>query len=229
MSDAEIFRNTPVAGVASDQAYLSMKRVIEPVICFVLLLCLLPLMVVIALMIWVDSPGSPLYIQKRIGKDGRPFWMYKFRTMVRNHSSSEERKYMADFVAGRVQPNVDAQGAATFKSAKAEHITRVGRFLRKSSLDELPQLWNIVRGEMSLIGPRPNVPWEVAAYTHTHRQRLAALPGITGLAQVRGRSNIKFDEIVEHDIFYIRHQNLKLDMQIIWWTLVRVLGQQDAG
>jgi lipopolysaccharide/colanic/teichoic acid biosynthesis glycosyltransferase len=186
-------------------------------------------MAVIALLIVLDSPGPFLYVQERVGKNGRLFRMYKFRTMVENHDSSAERKYMEDYIAGKVGPNVSADGTPTFKSATAAHITRVGNFLRKSSLDELPQVWNILRGEMSLIGPRPNVPWEVKQYTSHQYQRLAVLPGITGLAQVRGRSALSFQEIVEHDIEYVRNQSLKLDMQILWWTVIQVLEQRDAG
>jgi lipopolysaccharide/colanic/teichoic acid biosynthesis glycosyltransferase len=176
----------------------------------------------------LDSPGSFLYSQIRIGKYGRPFRMYKFRTMVSNHDPSEDQKYMADFVAGKVAPRVNDEGVATFKSAQPAHITRAGRFLRKTSLDELPQLWNVLRGDMSLIGPRPNLPCEVEQYTQKQYQRLAVLPGITGLAQVHGRSMITFDKIVEYDLEYVFHQSLKLDLQILWWTVVQVVARRNV-
>jgi len=229
MSETEIYQVKRLAESAPTQVYPYIKRLIDLAICALALIWLLPIMGLIALAIVLDSPGSFLFVQTRIGKDGRPFRIYKFRTMSSNYDSSEDRKYMAAFVAGIAGPNKDGDGKTTFKPAMDAHITRVGRFLRKSSLDELPQIWNVLRGDMSLIGPRPNVPWEVEQYTDIQRQRLAVLPGITGLAQVRGRSNVTFQEIVEHDLDYVRRQSFALDMQILWWTVTQVLGQQDAG
>ncbi len=214
---------------APAQLYPAIKRMIDLTICGLTLLFLLPLMALIALAIMFDTPGSFLFVQTRIGKDGKPFRIYKFRTMSSRYDSSEDRKYMAAFVAGAVGPNVRNDGKSTFKPAIEAHITRVGRFLRKSSLDELPQVFNVLRGDMSLIGPRPNVPWEVEAYSDVQRGRLAVLPGITGLAQVRGRSNVSFQEIVQYDLEYVAKRSLKLDILILWWTVAQVLGQRDAG
>jgi lipopolysaccharide/colanic/teichoic acid biosynthesis glycosyltransferase len=228
MQEAEIIKLNKTAGTVSDLFYRVIRRGLDIVLSLILFVGLLPLMAVIALLIVLDSPGSFLYVQERIGKHGRPFKMYKFRTMRSDHDSSEEAQYMADYVAGRVKPNINKDGVATFKSAKTDDITRVGRFLRKTSLDELPQLINVLRGEMSLVGPRPNLPVEVAQYTPIQYQRLAVLPGITGLAQVRGRSMITFNEIVAHDLEYVYNQSLKLDLQILWWTFMQVLRQQDV-
>ncbi len=229
MSEAEIGHVAEVAGLASDPIYLVIKRLLDITICVAALLFLLPIMVLVALAIGIDSPGPFLYVQTRVGKNGRLFRMYKFRTMVANYDSSEDRKYMADYIAGRVTPKTGVNGETTFKAVRSMHVTRVGRLLRMSSLDELPQIWNILRGDMSLIGPRPNVPWEVEQYTPTQRQRLLVQPGLTGLAQVRGRSKLTFDEIVAYDLEYIRHQSLKLDLLILWWTLIKVLDFRDAG
>jgi lipopolysaccharide/colanic/teichoic acid biosynthesis glycosyltransferase len=114
------------------------------------------------------------------------------------------------------------------KPIQASEMTRVGRLLRRTSLDELPQIINVLKGEMSLVGPRPNVPWEVEEYKEWHKERLEALPGITGLAQVRGRSDITFDAIAKHDIEYIQQQSLLLDLKILWWTVLSVILADGA-
>ena len=115
-----------------------------------------------------------------------------------------------------------------FKPFDKNHVTPIGRILRKTSLDELPQLINVLKGQMSLVGPRPNVVWEVEEYKGWHKERLEVLPGITGLAQVKGRSGILFDEIVEYDIEYIENQSLMLDLKILWWTFAAVLVGKGA-
>lgn len=185
-------------------------------------------MPLIALVIMADSPGSPLFIQERVGKDGRRFKMFKFRTMRADHSSSEDAAFMAAFVAGQVDSFADA-ARPTFKPNHQAAITRAGHFLRKTSLDELPQLLNVLLGDMSLIGPRPNVPCEVDAYAEWHHRRLAVLPGITGLAQVHGRSGIPFESIARYDVDYVDRCCMLLDLQIIWLTVRQVLLGHGAG
>ncbi len=138
------------------------------------------------------------------------------------------REYMRAFVRGQVG-NEKPDREWVHKPVEKRDMSRVGRLLRKSSLDELPQLFNVLRGEMSLVGPRPNVPWEVEAYLDWHYERLRGLPGITGLAQVRGRSCISFEQIVSCDVEYIERQCLKLDLLILWWTLTSILGGRGAG
>jgi lipopolysaccharide/colanic/teichoic acid biosynthesis glycosyltransferase len=147
--------------------------------------------------------------------------MYKFRTMQHNLDDSHHRDFLKAFVNGRV--GGDENGGALYKPFQASQITRVGRILRKTSLDELPQLINVLRGEMTLVGPRPNVPWEFEEYRGWHKERLEVLPGITGLAQVRGRSGITFDSIVKYDIEYIEKQSLAMDLKVLWWTAISVL------
>jgi lipopolysaccharide/colanic/teichoic acid biosynthesis glycosyltransferase len=132
---------------------------------------------------------------------------------------------MKAFVNGQVQ---EAGEHKVFKPFQNNDVTRMGRILRKTSLDELPQLINVFLGDMSFIGPRPNVPWEVAEYRAWHKERLEVLPGITGLAQVRGRSAISFDEIVKYDVEYIKKQSFGLDLKIIWWTFTSVLDGRGA-
>lgn len=215
--------------VSSPRLYRMSKRAFDLFVCLMALAFLLPILLLIALLVALDSPGNVLYLQERVGKNGRVFRMVKFRTMSASYNSDADRAYMAQYVTGRVTPTTDASGTVTFKPAHSAHITRVGRFLRKTSLDELPQIWNVLRGEMSVVGPRPNVTWEVEMYSDWHRQRLQVLPGITGLAQVHGRSNITFDNIVEYDLKYIRNQSFKLDMQILWWTLEQVIARRDVA
>jgi len=139
------------------------------------------------------------------------------------------REYMKAFVTGQINQDDCGDDRATYKPKHKGHITRVGRILRRISLDELPQIFNVLRGEMSLVGPRPNVPWEVEAYRGWHNERLEVLPGITGLAQIRGRSDIPFDNIVQYDIEYIRKRSLKLDFQILWWTALSVMQGRGAA
>ena len=198
------------------------KRLFDLVICLLLLPVVLPLMIVCAVAICLDSSGPALFIQERIGKDGKPFQMFKFRTMQHDLDDSQHRTYMRAVVKGEVGGRLE-EGQTVFKLIKASQITRVGAFLRKTSLDELPQIFNVFRGEMSLVGPRPNVPWEVEAYEPWHYQRLNVLPGITGLAQVRGRSTISFDDIAHHDVEYVEESSLLLDLKILWWTALDVL------
>jgi lipopolysaccharide/colanic/teichoic acid biosynthesis glycosyltransferase len=182
-------------------------------------------MVLLAVLIRLDSPGSPIFIQERVGFGGRRFKVYKFRTMVCNRNDAQERSYMKEYISGQIK---GGDGVLHKPVSKAE-ITRLGRFLRKASLDELPQIFNVLRGEMSLIGPRPNVPWEVDAYKHWHYERLYALPGITGLAQIMGRSSISFDEIARYDIQYVRQHNFMLDIWIVWKTISIVFSGRGAG
>lgn len=188
-------------------------------------------MALIALAIVLDSPGSPFFVQERIGFRGKRFKVYKFRSMWREHDPLQDCAFMQSYVSGQVnQPGADSQArVAAFKPIRRESVTRVGHILRKTSLDELPQIINVLRGEMSLIGPRPNVPWEVQAYRPWHYERLETLPGITGLAQVMGRSDITFNQIARYDILYIKNQCLQLDWWIVAQTVRVVLTGKGAG
>jgi lipopolysaccharide/colanic/teichoic acid biosynthesis glycosyltransferase len=200
--------------------YQIAKRVMDLAFCLLTMPLVLPLLVICALAVRIDSPGPVLFVQERIGKGGRRFRMYKFRTMQHNLDDSCHRDFMKAFVNGRVGGGEN--GGAIYKPFQASQVTRVGHILRKTSLDELPQFINVFRGEMSLVGPRPNVLWEFEEYKGWHNERLEVLPGITGLAQVRGRSGINFDSIVKYDIEYIERQSLALDFKILWWTLISV-------
>jgi lipopolysaccharide/colanic/teichoic acid biosynthesis glycosyltransferase len=218
----------------------TLKRAIDLTISLVALILLSPLMILLAVLIRLDSPGPALFVQRRIGKGGHPFKILKFRTMSHSLDDSEHRRFMQAFVRGdiggfsafasrRQDARPDPSRSATvYKPFAESQATRIGRILRKTSLDELPQLLNILRGQMSLIGPRPNVPWEVEAYKSWHRERLDVLPGITGLAQVRGRSAIDFDTIARHDIEYVRRMSLGLDLRIALKTVSSVINGNGA-
>jgi lipopolysaccharide/colanic/teichoic acid biosynthesis glycosyltransferase len=184
------------------------KRVGDRVVAAVLLVLLSPLLAALALWI-VFGDGRPVLLaQERVGKHGRRFRMLKFRTMVPNAIEVGRRLKLTDDPYGIV-PN-------------DPRITRAGRFLRRTGLDELPQLWNVLRGQMSLVGPRPDVVEQVANYSDHDRGRLAVEPGITGWSQVNGREEITWPERIEQDLWYIEHWSLRLDAQILWRTVGQV-------
>ncbi len=189
----------------------------------------LPLMAVVALMILMDSGRPVLFVQERIGRGGRRFRMLKFRSLQKNHADKTDRQFMKEYIEGKINHNDGSSKPSIHKPFQASQITRVGSILRKTSLDELPQLFNVLRGEMSLVGPRPNVPWEVEAYRLWHTERLDVLPGITGLAQVRGRSGLAWDQMARQDIEYVRNISLSLDLKILWWTVASILSGRGAG
>lgn len=209
--------------------YSVIKRVLDVTVCVLLLAFVSPLVLVISLVILLESGWPIFFVQERVGQDRRRFRMYKFRTLDANYDPLLGREFMQAFVRGEIGGNDRSDGKRIYKPIDLARITAVGRYLRRTSLDELPQLLNVLRGDMSLVGPRPNVPWEVEAYSEWHSERLTVAPGITGLAQVRGRSGISFDEIAQHDIEYVRRRSLLLDLQILWWTLESVFRGRGAS
>ncbi len=208
-------------------SYEILKRVLDVALSIVMLVVLLPVMLLIAVAIFIDSGWPILFIQERVGKHGKLFKMYKFRTMYPQPISEDHRAFMQAFVQGRIAGEKD--GKHIYKPILPTQVTRVGRFLRKTSLDELPQIINVLQGTMSLVGPRPNVPWEVEVYKPWHYERLEVLPGITGLAQVYGRSTISFDYIAKYDIEYVENRSLALDLKILWKTIASVLSGEGAS
>lgn len=224
-SDSEIMARVELRDERA--RYLPTKRLMDLSVCLLALPLLLVLLSVIAVLIVLDTPGSPLFIQERVGRDGRRFRMYKFRTMRADYSDESDREYMRAFVGGQPSEQSPDQDAI-HKPIRSSDITRVGRYLRKASLDELPQVFNVLNGEMSLIGPRPNVPWEVESYKEWHYERLDVLPGISGLAQVQGRSTLSFDEIAAYDIEYARTMSLALDVEIMFATARSVFSGKGA-
>ncbi len=193
------------------------KRWMDIVISLGLMVFAIPLALIIMIAIRLDSPGPALYSQVRVGKGGKLFRMYKFRSMA---IDAEER-------LEQVRPLNEAIGPI-FKIKEDPRVTRVGRFLRRTSLDELPQIYNVLKGDMSLVGPRPPLPSEVEAYEDWHRQRLTVNQGMTGLWQVSGRSLLAFDEMVKLDIYYIENWSIWLDLLILLRTIPIVLQARGA-
>jgi lipopolysaccharide/colanic/teichoic acid biosynthesis glycosyltransferase len=209
--------------------YLAISQFLNIIICIPFIPILLVVMVIIAIAIKLDSPGPVFFVQERVGRYGRRFRMYKFRSYTHNHDPKADQAFMKAYIAGKVSSANQQTTLPLFKPNNQAQITRMGNLLRKTSLDETPQILNILRGEMSLIGPRPNIPWEVETYQLWHTERLDVLPGITGLAQVKGRSNLCFDDLVRYDIYYVRNQSLLMDLKILWWTVLTVLTGHGAG
>ena len=181
------------------------------------LLVSLPLWFLIMVFIKYDSKGPVIFKQVRVGKEGKLFVLYKFRSM---HLGAEEMKESLK--------HLNVAKGPVFKIKDDPRVTRVGRFLRRSTLDELPQLVNVVKGEMSLVGPRPPLPEEVAVYTPLQKKRLEVTPGLTCLWQVSGRSEISFSEWIQLDLYYIQHQSLLLDIKILIRTLPAILSRRGA-
>lgn len=208
----------------------SLKRVFDIVLVSIGLILLSPLLLVIALAIKLTSRGPVLYIQRRIGENGRPFPMYKFRSMRVGSDADVHRQHVARLIRENVTlEEAQADGQDSLKLTGDPRVTFVGGILRRLSLDELPQLLNVLRGEMSIVGPRPPLSYEVALYQDWHRQRLQAIPGITGLWQVKGRNRVSFDEMTRMDLEYIEQQSLWLDLKLILQTPLAVLSGRGAG
>jgi exopolysaccharide biosynthesis polyprenyl glycosylphosphotransferase len=193
-------------------AYL-VKRVLDVAVSAVLLLLLLPVFAAVAVAIRLEDPGPILFRQTRVGRWGTLFTMWKFRSM---YTDAEERKR-------ELMAQNEMEGGVIFKMKDDPRVTRVGRIIRKTSIDELPQLWNVLKGEMSLVGPRPPVPQEVDEYSLSDRRRLEVIPGITCIWQVSGRSDIPFDEQVELDVQYIQSQSFWTDIKILFKTVPALL------
>src|SRR5438874_1475530 len=204
------------------------KRSSDLIIATVALTLLSPLWLLIALLIKLDSRGPVFYKQERVGMDGRVFLFYKFRSMQVGSDDTSHREYQRAYISGRPDSNLGDDERPVFKLRTDDRITRVGKLLRKTSLDELPQLFNVVRGDMSIVGPRPPIPYEVENYQLWHRKRLDMKPGITGLWQVSGRNRLAFDEMVRMDLYYIENWSLLLDLKIILQTLPVMWRGEDA-
>jgi exopolysaccharide biosynthesis polyprenyl glycosylphosphotransferase len=207
-----------------------LKRAFDVMAVTLGLVVISPLLLIIAILIKLDSPGPVLYKQKRIGEHGQPFMMLKFRSM---QVDADPRIHQAH-VARLIEQNLGldpakAGGPSSLKMEDDPRVTRVGKFIRKTSLDELPQLFNVLRGEMSLVGPRPPIPYEVELYQDWHKRRFEALPGMTGLWQVKGRNRVSFDEMVRMDLEYIERQSLWFDIKILAQTPLAVITGRGAG
>lgn len=204
--------------VNDSKVYLVSKRALDILGSIFGLIVLLPLFLIIAILIKLEDPKGPvIFKQKRVGKNEKEFYMYKFRSMSMNAEEQLESLLHLNEVSG-----------AMFKIKNDPRVTRVGRFIRKASIDELPQLWNVLKGEMSLVGPRPPLPREVEQYTQREKQRLIVVPGCTGLWQVSGRSKLGFEEMVDLDLIYIKKRDLWMDIILILKTLKVFFASNDA-
>jgi lipopolysaccharide/colanic/teichoic acid biosynthesis glycosyltransferase len=232
-----ILEVTQVEGKDRDH-YYPLKRLLDLVIAALALLGLAPLLLGIALLVRLDSPGPAFFVQERIGSRrrtsaGRTVWeirkfnIVKYRSMVRDADPAIHRAHVKDFVAGSLEK--PSQAGSGYKLTHDARVTRIGHFLRRTSLDELPQLVNVLRGDMSLIGPRPVPEYEIAEYPEAWCfDRLATLPGMTGLWQVTARSQADFAEMVRLDREYVRRQSLWLDLKILLLTIPAVLSGKGA-
>jgi exopolysaccharide biosynthesis polyprenyl glycosylphosphotransferase len=193
------------------------KRLVDIVGAALALIACSPIIAIFAILVRLESPGSPVFSQIRVGKQGKPFKLYKLRSM----------RTGADLEKAQLMARNEADGPL-FKMRNDPRLTRIGRIIRRTSIDELLQFWNVIRGEMSIVGPRPNLPEEVAQYADWHRARMRVRPGITGLSQISGRSELTFDETCLLDIYYIENWSPSLDLKIVLRTIPYLLSAQGA-
>ena len=214
----------------SKKLFCALKRIMDAVGSTLALLLFAPFLLAIAIAIKLTSNGPVFFRQKRVGQYGEQFVFLKFRSMHINNDASAHKAYVRQLIAGKAAGHpANGNGDAVYKLTKDPRITRVGAFLRKTSLDELPQFWNVLTGEMSLVGPRPAIAYEVEAYDIWHRRRvLEAKPGITGLWQVNGRSRIKFDDMVRLDLRYAKTWSPWMDLKILMRTPAAVVFGDGA-
>ncbi|MFJ8259756.1 sugar transferase [Peribacillus asahii] len=204
--------------VNADLSYLRMKRLVDIIGSLLGLILLSPIILIVAILIKIESPkGSVFFKQVRVGKGETTFQMYKFRSMI---TDAEDR--LKDLL------ELNEVSGAMFKMKDDPRITRIGKFIRKTSIDELPQLWNVLKGEMSLVGPRPPLLREVEEYSSYDKQRLLVTPGCTGLWQISGRSNLSFNEMVKLDLKYIANRSIWFDIRIIFKTAFALISSKDA-
>jgi lipopolysaccharide/colanic/teichoic acid biosynthesis glycosyltransferase len=202
---------------------LGVKRSLDLVVAVLLIVALLPLLLVIATLVRLSSPGPILFRQARVGKEGVVFYIYKFRTMFADNDSAGHQAYYRALVRGEAELI-----GGTFKLADDPRVTQVGRILRRFSIDELPQLLNVLSGEMSLVGPRPPIPYEVELYNPREYVRLSVTPGLTGLWQVSGRNTLSFKQMIDLDLMYIQRWSIWLDLLILVRTPLVVLTGRGA-
>lgn len=230
--EIDLVGGLPVVGLKGSRVVgynWTLKRSFDMMVAAISGLILSPLMIAIAVAVKLASPGPILYRQMRVGLQGRQFTLLKFRTMRIDSKAHLHQSYAAEWILGRTGDSPSSNeakprdrsnnGAVVHKIVDDPRVTGVGRALRATSLDELPQLWNVLRGEMSIVGPRPPLPYEVERYTEAHKRRFEALPGITGLWQVSGRNRLSFEEMVRLDLSYIENWSLREDVRIVLRTI----------
>jgi len=217
-SDLGITRVNSYKGNEKNMGYFIIKRLIDIIGALCGILIISPVMILVAIWIKLDSKGPIFFTQKRVGQDGNEFMMYKFRSMCCD----------AEVLLGKLKDDNEMSGPM-FKIKEDPRITKIGKFIRKTSIDELPQLINILKGEMSLVGPRPSLPREVAQFTSYQKQRLVAKPGLTCYWQVNGRSDVSFEEWMKMDVEYLRERNTLVDIVLIFKTVGVLFGDEKAS
>src|SRR5256884_5132676 len=209
----------PIETVISfNLGYLKAKRILDILFTLLILIPLCIVLIIVALLIRLDSKGPIFFRQKRAGLNGKEFYMIKFRSMYVNSDDSAHRTAIMQYMNG-VSLNGHARTDTPYKLVNDPRVTRIGRFIRKTSIDELPQFLNVLRGEMTLVGPRPPVPYEVELYKPHDWLRLSGKPGLTGPWQVYGRSKVTFQEMIEMDVAYLQRQSLWEDLRLIMLTV----------
>lgn len=203
--------------INSKKIQFAVKRILDVILSFIGIVVLSPLLLILFMLIKLDSKGPALFKQVRVGKDGKDFTIYKFRTMIVNAEKKRE-----------LEIDPENLGNFVFQSKSDNRVTKIGAFLRKTSLDELPQLFNVLDGTMSLVGPRPEIPDVVKYYSESYRQRLLVTPGITGLAQVSGRGEIELGKTVYYDLTYISNFSIVEDIRILFKTVTSVFKKEGA-
>ena len=202
----------------SNILYEVIKRIIDVVASFTGLILLSPLILIVSILIKLESKGEVIFKQKRVGLNGKEFYMYKFRSMVINAEELKEQLESQNEMSGPM-----------FKIKDDPRITNVGKFIRKTSIDELPQLINVIKGDMSLVGPRPSLPKEVKKFEQWMMERLEVKPGLTCIWQVSGRNNIDFEDWMKLDISYVEDRNLWIDIKLIFKTVFVLFGDKNAS
>jgi lipopolysaccharide/colanic/teichoic acid biosynthesis glycosyltransferase len=202
------------------------KRIMDLILGILFLLFILPILLIIALVILIEDGEPILYRSIRVGRNGKPFMLYKFRTMVKVADEKKNSEYVQKLLSGELGPE---RGNALYKLSNDPRITKVGRFIRKYNLEELPQFFNIIEGNMSLVGPRAALPYEVNVYEVFQKRRFEAKPGITGIWQIQGRSQVTFNEMIQLDIEYIDRRSILLDIEILFATIPIMLFAKGAS
>lgn len=203
--------------IRNKKTHFFLKRILDLILSFIGIIILLPVYAAVVIAIKLDSKGPAVFKQIRVGKNGKDFTIYKFRTMIVNADKKRELAIDLDNIENFV-----------FQSKEDNRITKVGSFLRKTSLDELPQLFNVLIGNMSLVGPRPEIPDVVKFYPEEYSQRLLVLPGITGLAQISGRGEIELGKTIYYDLTYIKNFSIWFDIEILFKTVFSVFKKEGA-
>ena len=218
-----------VAEAASESAVTAaVRRTLDVTIAVLALIVLSPVLIAIAIALKLDSRGPVVFRQRRVGRDKEPFTCLKLRTMRADADGERHREYVRQLIDSDAACQEGGK-KGLYKLAVDDRVTRVGRFLRKTSLDEVPQLWNVVRGEMSVVGPRPVIAYELELYPSWYQQRFAVKPGITGLWQVNGRNSKTYEEMVKLDIEYVQRRSLILDLKILARTVWVVVSRKGVA